>query len=335
MSNPGYSRRPWSPGARVMGESLRPPVSAKETGVTRSRVAGSVGIPVLSSAPLLLVLLSLLLAMPVGDPACARTPVQAGAQRVKVATTTSLYDTGLWYTLQEAFEADTGLKLDIIYAGTGRALEWGSRGDVDAVVTHSPAQEEAFIAAGHGKERIAFAYNHFLIAGPPADPAGLRGSAPEQAFAVLHALASAPFVSRGDDSGTHAREKAIWKAAGLDPAAVRDAGRWYVEAGLGMGPTLSMASQLGAYTLTDIGTFLAYRGDLDLAPLVDSGEALLNVYAVIVCTGAANPKGAEKLAAFLTGAAGQELIGAFGRGTHGAALFRPCAGHNCGDMQEP
>ena len=293
--------------------------------MTRSRVAGSVVSPVLS----------LLLAMPAGDAACVQAPTRSSPQRIKVATTTSLYDTGLWYVLQEAFEAGTGLKLDIIYAGTGRALEWGSHGDVDAVVTHSPTQETAFIAAGHGKERIAFAYNHFLIAGPPADPAGLRGSAPEQAFAILHALASAPFVSRGDDSGTHAREKAIWKAVGFDTAAVRDAGHWYVEAGLGMGPTLSMASQLGAYTLTDIGTFLAYRSDLDLAPLVDSGEALLNVYAVIVCTGATNPEGAEKLAAFLTGTAGQELIGAFGRSTHGATLFRPCAGRNCGNMEAP
>lgn len=251
--------------------------------------------------------------------------------RVKVATTTSLYDTGLWYDLAPVFEDQTGLVLDIIYAGTGRALDWGARGDVDVVVTHSPAQEAAFLAAGHGHVRVTFAYNHFLIAGPADDPAGLATQAPAQALAALHAQARHPFVSRGDDSGTHNRERAIWRDAGLDPAQVRDTGRWYVEAGLGMGPTLAMASQLGAYTLTDIGTFLAYRGDLDLAPIVTEGRELLNIYAAIVCSGAANPAGGERLVAFLTGAEGQALIGAFGRATHDVSLFTPCAGRACGD----
>lgn len=250
--------------------------------------------------------------------------------RVRVATTTSLYDTGLWGVLEPAFEQATGLELDVLYAGTGRALEWGARGDVDVVATHSPGQEAAFITDGHGRDRATFAYNHFLIVGPEADPAGLRALAPEVALRRLHDLATHAFVSRGDDSGTHARERAIWQAAGLDPAAVRDSGRWYVEAGLGMGPTLSMAAQLGAYTLTDIGTFLAYRSDLALVAIVDRGPALLNVYAVIVCTRAANPAGAEALAAFLTGEVGQELIGAFGNN-----LFTPCAGTDCGAAAAP
>ena len=250
--------------------------------------------------------------------------------RVRVATTTSLYDTGLWGVLEPAFEQATGLELDVLYAGTGRALEWGARGDVDVVATHSPGQEAAFITAGHGRDRAPFAFNHFLVVGPDADPAGLRGLAPEDALRRLRTLATHAFVSRGDDSGTHARERAIWQTAGLDPAAVRDSGRWYVEAGLGMGPTLSMAAQLGAYTLTDIGTFLAYRSDLALVAIVDRGPALLNVYAVIVCTRAANPAGAEALAAFLTGEVGQELIGAFGNN-----LFTPCAGTDCGAAEAP
>ncbi len=254
---------------------------------------------------------------------------QDGQQRIRVATTTSLYDTGLWTVLEDAFEATTGSPLDIIYAGTGRALEWGSRGDVDVVVTHSPAQEAAFLAEGHGLARVPFAYNHFLIVGPAGDPARLAALAPADALRALHTAASHPFVSRGDDSGTHAREKAIWRAAGLDPGAVRDSGRWYVEAGLGMGPTLSMAAQLGAYTLTDIGTFLAYRGDLDLAPIVDQGRDLRNVYAVIICTKAANLAGAERLQAFLTGGAGQALIGEFGREAYGTSLFSPCANADC------
>ena len=254
---------------------------------------------------------------------------QPATQRVKVATTTSLYDTGLWDVLEKAFETASGLDLDVIYAGTGRALEWGAGGDVDVVVTHSPTQEAAFLAAGHGHARVPFAYNYFLIVGPANDPAGLGTLTPEGAFRRLHELATHKFISRGDDSGTHTREKAIWKAAGLDPAKVRDAGPWYVEAGLGMGPTLSMAAQLGAYTLTDNGTFLAYKGDLALAPIVTQGEALLNVYAVIVCTKAANPGGAAALAGFLTGDAGQALIGDFGRETHGTSLFTPCAGTDC------
>lgn len=275
--------------------------------------------------PAVILLLTVLI-LPEAYPARAEPP----ARRIKVATTTSLYDTGLWNALESAFETAAGCELDVIYAGTGRALEWGSRGDVDVVVTHSPTQEAEFLAAGHGHARVPFAYNHFLIVGPAADPAGLGGRSPAEAFRVLHEQAKHPFVSRGDDSGTHAREKAIWKTAGLDPAMVRDSGKWYVEAGLGMGPTLSMAAQLGAYTLSDIGTFLAYRGDLDLIPVVERGDALLNVYAVIVCTKAANPDGAAALAAFLTGEAGQALIGEFGRETHGTNLFTPCAGQDCG-----
>jgi tungstate transport system substrate-binding protein len=254
---------------------------------------------------------------------------QPVAPRVKVATTTSLYDTGLWDVLEKAFEAESGLELDVIYAGTGRALEWGAAGDVDVVVTHSPTQEAAFLAAGNGQARVPFAYNYFEIVGPAKDPAGLGGHAPEEAFRLLQTQATHKFVSRGDDSGTHTREKAIWKAAGFDAAKIRDSGPWYVEAGLGMGPTLSMASQLEAYTLTDVGTFLAFQSDLDLVPLVTEGEALLNVYAVIVCTKAANPAGAAALAAYLTSDAGQTLIGDFGRAKFGTSLFTPCAGKDC------
>jgi tungstate transport system substrate-binding protein len=277
--------------------------------------------------PSLLAVVLLLMSLVLATPADAQSPPAAG--RVKVATTTSLYDTGLWGALETAFEDAAGRELDVIYAGTGRALEWGAAGDVDVVVTHSPSQEADFIAAGNGKDRVPFAYNYFLIVGPAADPAGIAGLPPEDAFRKLSEAATFPFVSRGDDSGTHTKEKAIWKAAGLDHAKVRDSGKWYVEAGLGMGPTLSMAAQLGAYTLTDNGTFLAYKGELALAPLVTKGKALLNVYAVTVCTKAANPDGAAALAAFLTGEAGQALIGDFGRETHGTSLFTPCAGGDC------
>ena len=179
-------------------------------------------------------------------------------ERLRVATTTSLYDTGLWGYLEPMFEEEYGVELDIMYAGTGKALEYGRRGDVDVITVHSKAREEQFIAEGYGVERVPFAYNYFLIVGPEVDPAGIKGLPPEAAFRELMDTGAGSFVSRGDDSGTHSREKKIWSEAGYDYEVVRSAGAWYIEAGMGMGPTLMMASAKEAYTLTDLGTFLNY-----------------------------------------------------------------------------
>jgi len=250
--------------------------------------------------------------------------------RLRVATTTSLYDTGLWGYLEPMFEERYDVELDVMYAGTGKALEYGRRGDVDVITVHAKAREDEFIAEGYGIERVPFAYNYFLIVGPPADPAGIKGLSPEEAFRRLMETGKGSFISRGDDSGTHSKEKRIWEKAGYDYEVVRNAGAWYIEAGRGMGPTLMMASEKRAYTLTDIGTYLAYKGKLELAPLVDKGELLLNVYSAI----AVNPEKvpgakldlARKLIDFLTSPEIQELIGSYGVEEYGMPLFIPCAG---------
>jgi tungstate transport system substrate-binding protein len=249
--------------------------------------------------------------------------------RLRVATTTSLYDTGLWTRLEPMFEDDYNVELDVLYAGTGIAIEYGQRGDVDVITVHSKAREETFVADGYGVERIPFAYNYFLIVGPENDPAGIKGMSPEDAFATLYENPdSGKFVSRGDNSGTHSKEKAIWAAAGYtDYNEILNAGAWYLEAGSGMGPTLLKASELQAYTLTDMGTFLAYQGDLDLVPIVDSGSILLNVYSVIVCAASKNQEMATDLANFLTSDEIQELIGKYGVSQYGQQLFTPCAGN--------
>ena len=251
-------------------------------------------------------------------------------QRLRVATTTSLYDTGLWEYLEPMFEEQYNVELDIMYAGTGKALEYGRRGDVNIIAVHSKAREEQFIAEGYGVERVPFAYNYFLIVGPEADPAGIKGLSPEGAFQKLKETGSGNFVSRGDDSGTHAKEKSIWEKAGFEYEAVQEAGTWYIEAGTGMGPTLMMTSEKRAYTLTDMGTYLAYKGKLELVPIVDRGDILLNIYSAI----AVNPekvKGvkidmANNLISFLTSPEIQELIGNYGVEEYGIPLFTPCAG---------
>ena len=259
---------------------------------------------------------------------------------LRIATTSSLYDTGLWGYLEPMFEEQHGVKLQIFYTGTGIALEYGRRGDVDAIVIHDRAREEQFVANGYGVERVPFAYNYFLIIGPEDDPAGITGLKPEDAFRKLIEEGTEEpdrimFVSRGDDSGTHAKEKAIWQAAGFAYHDVQDsswskAANGYVEAARGMGPTLLMANEKGAYTLTDNGTFLAYNGNLDLAPVVETGAMLLNVYSVIAINPerhqGANAEMAGKLVVFLTSPEIQGLIGSYGVADHGVPLFSPCAG---------
>lgn len=246
-----------------------------------------------------------------------------------VATTTSLYDTGLWDYLEPIFEDKYDVNLEILSAGTGIALEFGQNGDAQAVAVHSKSSELTFIANGYGKERVPFAYNYFLIVGPESDPAGLKGLTPEDAFKkLMENPGSGKFVSRGDDSGTHVKEKAIWKAAGYeDYDAVKNAGSWYLEAGSGMGATLVRANELEAYTLSDIGTFLAYKGDLNLIPIIEEGSILLNVYSSIACTKAKDPEMAQNFVDFMASAETQQLIGNYGKEDYGQALFTPCAGN--------
>ena len=254
--------------------------------------------------------------------------------RLRVATTTSLYDTGLWGYLEPMFEEECGVELDVMYAGTGKAIDLGQRGDVDVITVHSKSRETAFIDDGYGVERVPFAYNYFLIVGPESDPAGIKDMSPEDAFVTLMDTGNGVFVSRGDDSGTHGKEKSIWVNAGYEYEDVQQAGSWYVEAGGGMGPTLVMANEMQGYTLTDMGTYLAFKSDLGLVPIVDEGEILLNVYSAIVVNpenvNVKNLEMANNLIDFLTSAEIQQLIGEYGVEVYGMQLFTPCAGNEPG-----
>jgi tungstate transport system substrate-binding protein len=269
---------------------------------------------------------------------------------LKVATTTSLYDTGLWNYLEVLFEERYDVELQIIAKGTGVALELGKNGDVDAVTVHDPIQEAAFIDGGYAleaevdgnvTERVTWAYNYFIIVGPDADPAGIGGGnlTPEEAFQKIQQEGvldpdTVKFVSRGDNSGTHGKEKAIWASAGHNYAEDIQgdgaAAGWYVEAGTGMGGTLQMANEMLAYTLSDKGTFLAYKSDLNLVPVVDRGDIMLNVYTVLTCKNGVKPELAKNLVTFLRAGEIQTLIAGFGITEYGEPLFCPWDPDICG-----
>jgi tungstate transport system substrate-binding protein len=243
---------------------------------------------------------------------------------LRLATTTSTHNAGMLDHLLPLFTAETGIEVDVLPVGTGKALRLGEAGDVDVVLVHARAREEAFLSAGFASERRDVMWNDFIILGPTADPAGIRGSATAaSALARIH-TAKASFVSRGDDSGTHIRELALWKAAGLDP---RDHPQSYYEAGAGMGGCLTRADELQAYVLCDRGTWLAYRRTLALEILTEGDPALRNPYGVLVINVARHPhvraQAARRLASWLTSAAGQAAIGAFHR--DGKVLFHPLA----------
>ncbi len=274
----------------------------------------------------------LIVGLAVGITGCAKpeTAPLPPQQRLRMATTTSLYDTGLWGYLEPMFEKKYEVELDVVYAGTGKAIEYGKRGDVDVITVHARDREELFVAEGYGVARVPFAYNYFLIVGPESDPAGLKGLNPEEAFRKLMKTEGSGFVSRGDDSGTHSKEKSIWKNAGYEYEEVQSAGSWYIEVGTGMGPALVMASEKQAYTLTDVGTFLVYRGKLELVPVIEKGDSLLNVYAAIAVSSeiipGANIDRANDLIDFLTLPEIQELIADYGVEQYNRQLFIPCAG---------
>ncbi len=204
---------------------------------------------------------------------------------LRLAGSTTVVDSGLLNRLQPRFLADTGYRIRVYPAGTGHALKLGRMGRVDVLLTHSPAAEAAFVDEGYGIQRLPVMHNHFVLVGPAADPAGISGS--DDAAAALQRIASAglPFLSRGDDSGTHNKEQEIWQWAGIDPYG----SRWYRETGEAMSRTLSHADNAGAYTLTDQGSWLAMSGQLSLKSLVSGGPRLLNAYHVIAVNPARNP----------------------------------------------
>jgi tungstate transport system permease protein len=240
---------------------------------------------------------------------------------IVVASTTSLYDTGLLDTLVASFEAENpGVNVRVLSVGTGQALQLGRRGDADLVLVHAPPAELEFVREGYGRDRVTFMRNDFAIAGPAADPAGLRDlDAEEPGPAALQSIAEsgALFVSRGDESGTHMKERALWSAAGIEPS-----GDWYLEAGQGMSPTLMLASERGAYVLTDQSTFTVLSGVLDLEILLTGGSRMENLYSVMRTTGGANPGGAVRLQDWLLGDESLSIIRSYGEASYGRPLFQ-------------
>ena len=249
-----------------------------------------------------------------------QTPRKPPGGTIRLATTTSTESSGLLDVLLPAFRKKTGIQVQVMPMGTGKALRTGRDGNCDVVLVHAPQAEREFVREGSGVDRRPVMYNDFVILGPASDPAGVKGtSSASEALGKIHA-AKAPFVSRGDQSGTHRKEAALWRGAGLSPQ-----GRWYRSVGKGMGEALIMASQMRAYTLADRGSFLKLRRKINLAVLVAGGEAMRNPYAVI----AVNPGRwthvrhdlATKLIEFLVSAEGQRLIGDYR--IDGEVLFHP------------
>jgi tungstate transport system substrate-binding protein len=253
------------------------------------------------------------------------TPSAAGPHDLILATTTSTQDSGLLDVLIPAFQTASGYTVKTVAVGSGAALKLGTDGNADVLLVHSPAAEKTFMDAGSGVDRLLVMHNWFLIVGPKADPAGISGmTSASDAFKKI-AAAGSPFVSRGDGSGTEAKELAYWKAISVTPAAP-----WYIKSGQGMGATLQIASEKGAYTLTDVATWAATKDKLSLADLVHGDASLLNIYHVIGVNPAKWPKvnaaGAKAFSDYVLSADGQALIGAFGKDKYGMQLFVPDAG---------
>jgi len=261
------------------------------------------------------------------------TPVVHSPNTLLIATTTSLYDTGLLDTIQDIYQNETGINLKITEQGTGIAIQIATRGDCDLLLVHSPSQEKAFIAQGLGINQRCFAYNYFEIVGPASDPAGIANLTPEAGFAKIRMLGlnNTPnvfFASRGDNSGTQTAEIGIWTRAGLNYTRdVLNSGPWYLSLGKGMGDTLVFSSQKGAYTLTDEGTFLAYKSQLSLVPLITNKPTLLNRYSAIAVNPAKNPNvnivQADRFINWLISPEGMKIVGDYGRDKYGTNLFTP------------
>jgi tungstate transport system substrate-binding protein len=257
-------------------------------------------------------------------------------QTLKIATTTSLDDTGLLPVLEAAFEKQNpNIDVQFIAAGTGQALEYGKKGDVDLVMVHSKSQEEQFIKEGYGTQRYPFAYNYFYIVGPASDPAQINGTNATEAFKKINASGVADptlvkFVSRGDNSGTNTREIQLWNKTGANYNTTIRGQTWYIESGKGMGDTLNIANEKSAYTLSDSGTFLAYKGNITLVSFVTQGKDLLNIYSMIPVNPGkfqnVNYNASMKWVDFVLSSEGQNIVGEYGKNKYGQQLFIPLAG---------
>ena len=252
-------------------------------------------------------------------------PAVAGDVALRLATTTSTANSGLMDYLLPVFTRETGLEVHLIAVGTGKALRLGKEGDVDIVLVHARTAEDRFVADGHGVDRADVMYNDFLIVGPQSDTAGVSKS--KNVAEVLQRIDNSklPFISRGDDSGTHKRELALWEIAGRTPG-----GSWYREVGQGMGKTLQIANEVDGYTMADRGTWLAYQSKLEIRLLFEGDPPLFNPYGIIAVNPARHPDidydGASKLIQWMTSPQAQKMIGEFR--IKGQPLFVPSARGN-------
>jgi tungstate transport system substrate-binding protein len=258
----------------------------------------------------------------------AGSPVVAasGQKNLILATTTSTQDTGLLDVLTPLFEKKTGFLVKTIAVGSGQAMAMGAKGEADVLLVHSPAAEKKFMTEGNGVNRKLVMHNDFVIVGPPSDPAGIKGmKSAAEAFKQIAAKGAA-FMSRGDNSGTEAKEKDIWKAAMVNP----EGQKFYQQTGLGMGQTLNVSAEKKTYTLTDRGTYLSLKKSLGLDILVEGDKVLLNIYHVIEVNPAKWPKvnihAAKAFDEFMVSKEVQEIIAKFGVDKYGSPLFFPDAG---------
>ena len=256
----------------------------------------------------------------------AAIPAQAASKNIILATTTSTQDSGLLDVLIPIFEKETGYFVKTIAVGSGQAMSMGEKGEADVLLVHSPDAEKKFMEKGAGVNRRLVMHNDFIIVGPAADPAHIKGvKSSAEAFAMI-SRAGALFLSRGDNSGTDAKAKKLWKAADINP----DGHKWYQQTGLGMGETLNVAAEKKGYTLSDRGTYLALKKTLGMEILVEGDAKLLNVYHVIEVNPAKWPKvniaGSKAFSDFMVSKMVQELIGSFGVVKFGFPLFFPDAG---------
>ncbi len=270
-----------------------------------------------------LLAISLALIMVLCFAACGGEESKTDAENpvIRMATTTSVDNSGLLQYLFPYFEKATGYKVEHQAVGTGDAIKLAKDGNADLILVHAKASEEEFIAGGYGVERIPFMYNYFVIVGPADDPAGIKDSAnAAEAFAKIKASGST-FISRGDDSGTHKAELKIWGENA--PDAEKD--EWYISAGKGMGASLTMASEMGAYCLTDKATYLSMKDNLELDIIIEESEDMKNTYSVIACNPdkleGLNTEGAKAFIEWITGDEASALIAEYGKEQYGQALF--------------
>lgn len=258
---------------------------------------------------------------------CA-APAWAAPKSIILATTTSTQDSGLLDVLIPLFEKESGYQVKTISVGSGQAIKMGEKGEADVLLVHSPEAEKKFMADGFGATRRLVMHNDFIIVGPAADPARVKAAGGSADALKRIMQAGALFASRGDNSGTHSKEKALWKAAGVNP----EGQKWYQQTGLGMGQTLNVAAEKKGYTLTDRATYLALKKNLGLTILAEGDSKLLNIYHVIEINPLKCPRlnaaGGKAFADFMISKKAQELIGKFGTEKFGAPLFFPDAGKN-------